>query len=390
MNTMGHIQVGIEEISSIISLVVGLLYILQIGFLKKGNKKSNQFFTYYLINLTFIILFFFLNDIGYASIIKFLIPVLTSSILLISPLLWIYIKKMVRPDDNTSIRKHIVPSISVGILLLILELSIFIINHKTFQEIAVQIMTFVTLFSITVFFLAQCLYYSIVSFKLYTAHQQRVGNYFSYSENIDLKWIRILIIGYVAFIIGLIIVNFMKGDISDILFDLLMITYITYIGINALNQKEIYPADAKTITLSDENNQIDLKNNHITENLSNSAENDEIIPELFIQLKSELIKKINEDKIYKDQDLTIYKLAKEINTNSKYLSTIINKEFGKNFVNFINEYRITEAKQNLKSEKFKNYTIEALGQHVGFKSKSSFNIAFKKYTGKTPTEYLKS
>lgn len=387
---MGHIQVGIEEISSIISLVVGLLYILQIGFLKKGNKKSNQFFTYYLINLTFIILFFFLNDIGYASIIKFLIPVLTSSILLISPLLWIYIKKMVRPDDNTSIRKHIVPSISVGILLLILELSIFIINHKTFQEIAVQIMTFVTLFSITVFFLAQSLYYSIVSFKLYTAHQQRVGNYFSYSENIDLKWIRILIIGYVAFIIGLIIVNFMKGDISDILFDLLMITYITYIGINALNQKEIYPADAKTITLSDENNQIDLKNNHITENLSNSAENDEIIPELFIQLKSELIKKINEDKIYKDQDLTIYKLAKEINTNSKYLSTIINKEFGKNFVNFINEYRITEAKQNLKSEKFKNYTIEALGQHVGFKSKSSFNIAFKKYTGKTPTEYLKS
>lgn len=387
---MDNIKIGTEDISSIVSLVVGILYIIQIGFLKKGNKKSKLFFNLYLINLTLIIFLFFLIDIGYTSIVKFLIPLITSSILLISPLLWIYIKKLVYPNDSSSIKKHISPSIYIGIVLLILEVSVFLINNKDIQEIIVQIMTFITIGSITVLFLLQSVYYIVISYKLYQTHQQRVGNYYSYSENVDLKWIRILIVGFIVFIIGLVGVNLMKGELSDILFDILMIIYITYIGINALNQKEIYTNEAQSTNSKDVHEAskpeevIELKDdNHIEERV-------DIVPELFQQLKSELLKKVTDDKIYKDQDLTIYKLAKEIGTNSKYLSSIINKEFGKNFVNFINEYRVEEAKANLKSEKYKNYTIEAHGQNVGFKSKSSFNIAFKKYTGKTPTEFIKS
>jgi AraC-like DNA-binding protein len=387
---MNGIQIGTEDISSIISLVVGILYIIQIGFLKKGNKKSKQFFTYYLINLTLIILLFFLIDIGYTSLVKYLVPLITSSILLISPLLWIYIKNLVQPNDDSSIRKHILPSISIGVILLILEISIFLFKDKSIQEMIVQVMTFITLSSITVFFILQSIYYIYISYKLYNMHQQRVGNYFSYSENVDLKWIKILIVGFVVFIIGLVIVNLMKGELSDVLFDVLMIVYIAYIGINALNQKEIFPIE--TQSTKSENEIVASNQNKLQDDVdtNDSEERVEIIPELFSQLKTELIKKVNDDKIYRDQDLTIYKLAKEIGTNSKYLSSIINKEFEKNFVNFINEYRVEDAKQNLKSEKYKNYTIEAHGQHVGFKSKSSFNIAFKKYTGKTPTEFIKS
>lgn len=387
---MSGMQIGTEDISSIISLVVGILYIIQIGLLKKGNKKSKQFFTYYLINLTLIILLFFLIDIEYSSLVKYLVPLITSSILLISPLLWIYIKNLVQPNDNSSIRKHILPSISIGLVLLILEISIFLFKDKSIQEMIVQVMTFITISSITVFFILQSIYYIFISYKLYNTHQQRVGNYFSYSENVDLKWIRILIVGFIVFIIGLVIVNLMKGELSDILFDVLMIVYIAYIGINALNQKEIFPIE--TQSSKSENEIVASTQNKLQDDVdtSDSEECLEINPELFTQLKTELIKKVNDDKIYRDQDLTIYKLAKEIGTNSKYLSSIINKEFEKNFVNFINEYRVEEAKQNLKSEKYKNYTIEAHGQHVGFKSKSSFNIAFKKYTGKTPTEFLKS
>jgi AraC-like DNA-binding protein len=387
---MDNIKIGTEDISSIVALVVGILYIIQIGFLKKGNKKSKLFFNLYLINLTLIIFLFFLIDIGYTSVVKFLIPLITSSILLISPLLWIYIKKLVYPNDSSSIKKHISPSIYIGIALLILEISIFLINNKEIQEIIVQIMTFMTIGSITVLFLLQSVYYIVISYKLYQTHQKRVGNYYSYSENVDLKWIRILIVGFIVFIIGLVIVNLMKGELSDILFDILMIIYITYIGINALNQKEIYTNEAQSSNskevheTSKPEEVIELKDDNDIE------ERVDIVPELFQQLKSELLKKVTDDKIYKDQDLTIYKLAKEIGTNSKYLSSIINKEFEKNFVNFINEYRVEEAKANLKSEKYKNYTIEAHGQNVGFKSKSSFNIAFKKYTGKTPTEFIKS
>ena len=54
----------------------------------------------------------------------------------------------------------------------------------------------------------------------------------------------------------------------------------------------------------------------------------------------------------------------------------------------MNEYRIEEAKQILVRDS--NYTIEAQSQMVGFKSKSSFNIAFKKHTGITPSLFIQN
>jgi AraC-like DNA-binding protein len=383
-------KITLEHISSVISLVVGLLYILQTGFINKGNKKTNRYFFYYLINLNFIILFFFLIDVGLTHVVKYLVPLITSSILLVSPFLWIYIKKLVYPTKNESLKKHFLPSIIIGSSLLLLQSSLFIIHHKPFQETIIQVMSFIAIGAISFLFLIQSIYYSYLSYKLYKAHQQNLENLFSYSENIDLKWIRVLLVGYIIFIVSMVIVNMMKGEISDILFDTLMTVYIIYIGINALKQKEIY-ATENLIKIDNNKSEIITENSLINEEqTTNDTEIEDQKPELFSKLKTELLKKVNEDKIFREQDLSIYMLAKEIGTNSKYLSTIINKEFGKNFVNFINELRIEEAKHNLKSEKYKNYTIEAHGQHVGFKSKSSFNIAFKKYTGKTPSEFLKN
>jgi AraC-like DNA-binding protein len=283
------------------------------------------------------------------------------------------------------------PSISIGVLLTLLEASIYISNSKAYREIVLLIMTYITVGSISCLFIIQCNYYTYLSINLYKKHQINVANLFSYSENIDLKWIRVLLTGFIIFIISMVLVNLMDGLLSDILFDVLMTLYIIYIGINALNQKEIYQNNP--IKINDENGSKSISTiNEINEedNVKNALVIEENQPELFLQLKTALLKKIIEEKVFRDQDLSIYKLSKELNTNSKYLSTIINKEFKKNFVNFINEFRIEEAKINLKSDQFKNYTIEAHGQHVGFKSKSSFNIAFKKFTGKTPSEFLKN
>ena len=61
-----------------------------------------------------------------------------------------------------------------------------------------------------------------------------------------------------------------------------------------------------------------------------------------------------------------------------------------NFFDFINGYRIKEAKRLLVDPKGELLTILAIAEEVGFNSKSSFNTAFKKITGMTPTEYKKS
>lgn len=62
----------------------------------------------------------------------------------------------------------------------------------------------------------------------------------------------------------------------------------------------------------------------------------------------------------------------------------------KHFFDFINEYRIEKAKKILKDPTQKELTILEILYQVGFNSKSSFSTSFKKYTGKTPTEFRKS
>lgn len=384
---------SLSNISSVIALAVGILYVIQIGFLKARTNKANIYFTGYLLNLTFIILFFFLNDVK-VSMVKFLIPLLVTSVLLIGPLLWIYIDRLTQSSQRHKIKKHILPAISLGGFILLLELGLFIFKSKEAREIIAEIMKVVTISAITIVFMIQNAYYIWKSYQLYQAHQNYVSDVFSYSEQVDLKWLKVLISGYLFFILGLILVNLIKGTVSDVSFDLLMVVYIVYSGIHALNQKEVMTKALITNEYADGKVLTDVADHNILQEDRNPKEELEPVEkenkELFGKIKQDLIEKLDQEKLYRDQDLTIYKLAKLLNTNSKYLSVIINKEFGKNFVNFINDYRVEEAKINLLQDVKHSLTIEAHGQNVGFKSKSSFNVAFKKLTGYTPTEYIRA
>ncbi|WP_208686185.1 helix-turn-helix domain-containing protein [Flavobacterium sp. SLB02] len=93
-------------------------------------------------------------------------------------------------------------------------------------------------------------------------------------------------------------------------------------------------------------------------------------------------------KIYTNPELTLSILAKELNIRPQLLSQFINDNLNKSFTQFINEYRIDEAKRLLKeSTQFK---IDAVGFESGFNSTSTFYSSFKKITGTTPSNYQKS
>jgi AraC-like DNA-binding protein len=96
------------------------------------------------------------------------------------------------------------------------------------------------------------------------------------------------------------------------------------------------------------------------------------------------------NKVFKDPELSLDKLAGMLNTNNKYISQIINESFNKSFINYVNEYRIREARKLLADPDFSQYTIETVAEMVGFKSKSAFNRSFKKITGLTPSFFQKS
>jgi AraC-like DNA-binding protein len=76
-----------------------------------------------------------------------------------------------------------------------------------------------------------------------------------------------------------------------------------------------------------------------------------------------------------------------LNESTHHVSQVINEKLGMNFFELLAKYRIDEAKKILKADKEKSMTIEYLADEVGYNSKSSFNNAFKKLTGITPSEF---
>lgn len=99
---------------------------------------------------------------------------------------------------------------------------------------------------------------------------------------------------------------------------------------------------------------------------------------------------MKKEKPYLNPSLTIRHLAEELKMNPRDLSVLINQHLNQHFFDFINEFRIEEAKSILKNPDKKEFTVLEILYNVGFNSKSSFNTAFKKHTGLTPTQFRKS
>lgn len=112
-------------------------------------------------------------------------------------------------------------------------------------------------------------------------------------------------------------------------------------------------------------------------------------PQIKIQIDS-LEAYMNQHEPFLEPDLNIESLAKLLQYNPKELSTLINHHMGTNFFNYVNAFRIQKAKDMLGDTSNLKRTVLQILYEVGFNSKSSFNTAFKKHTGLTPTVYRKS
>ena len=127
------------------------------------------------------------------------------------------------------------------------------------------------------------------------------------------------------------------------------------------------------------------------------------VPSDVINDKSYMLSYINEDyklemerivdyfkieKPYLNKDLNINQVSVALAIPSRELSYIINNHFGQRFNDFLNKYRIEYITKKINKEYLSNYTIEGIASEAGFASKSTFNLAFKKYHQCTPTEYF--
>lgn len=94
--------------------------------------------------------------------------------------------------------------------------------------------------------------------------------------------------------------------------------------------------------------------------------------------------------LFLKKGITLASLAKNIKTNTAYLSEIINTHKGKNFANYLNDLRINFAINRLVSDKkFRSYKLSVIAEELGYNNEQAFSLAFKKKTGTTLSVYIK-
>lgn len=172
--------------------------------------------------------------------------------------------------------------------------------------------------------------------------------------------------------------------------DLLIIVFFGLLIISALfvrilkNNKELKDAHYNLV----QKNKVIIDVERALSNEKKKVTNDE--PEdQSKDLLNRIINYLEEEKPYLDKGFSSEMLADKVHSNRTYVSRVINNECGMSYNHFINQYRIKDAIKLLTSSEGEKNTIESVAFSVGFSSKSSFNPAFKRYTGLTPSMYLK-
>jgi len=218
---------------------------------------------------------------------------------------------------------------------------------------------------------------TIVTLKNY---QVEIQSSFSSLEKINLKWLRNLILGNIAVwtiysIIFLVMVfNFSPSVyfMSYYAFGLAISILVYGIGYFGLRQPEIF-ANATFNMLSEDNQPKYHKTSLSTEQS--------------LDYHKKLKCYMEAEQPYKNPKLNLRQLSHSLNIPSHHLSQVINDRIGLNFFDFVNSYRIKEATRLLSDSQKSEYTIIELAYESGFNSKSTFNSAFKRFAGSTPTEF---
>ncbi len=222
-------------------------------------------------------------------------------------------------------------------------------------------------------------FYFVLSYKLFKKHDINIFNNYSSQKGINLIWLKrlVLIFGLVwtaLMIIAAIhhVFSYFSLSFCTDGLALTLSVFIILIGWYGFRQNEIFYHSGGN------------EQEFITEpsqKYSGSGISDERVG----AIASNLEELMREKKPYLDPDLSLPILAEMLNIPSHHLSRVINEQFGMNFFDFINRYRIEEIKVRITDPEYQKLTILGIAMDCGFNSKSAFNRLFKKYTGTTPS-----
>ncbi len=294
-------------------------------------------------------------------------------------LLFLYIRAVL--STNTSLRGkgilHFLP-----FMLHLMYLTPFYLQSAGYKTYVVEHFVFSTENQVSWTFLAirlsQILHmsvYTFLSYKLLQQNTRQNSNPQSPPPSIRPEnWTRHLTLGFLGFVVIELVQTLavISGNayIIDIdYFKLLALATIIYaVGYAALRRPDVFG---------------DLLVHRNGRKYEKSA-----LPDKFAEICLERLKhEMERQNLFRDCNLNLSKLAKAIAVSPHHLSQILNERLGQNFFDFVNYHRIEAAKRLLRDPDKAGSTILAIAYDVGFNSKSSFNAAFRRMTGMTPSAF---
>lgn len=229
-------------------------------------------------------------------------------------------------------------------------------------------------------------YYFYRSLQLFKAYRAWTETQFSDIETISFEWLRnfiYLIIAGEVFKQGWFLADTLldMDYYQDWWWHLFTVIIICYVSIKGYSQPQpnhlFFGAAVEPRSLTDETTP-----KAIVAEVSATPEYD------YVLWKNRIDDLMTDQRLYLEPSLSLSDLAIKLKTNASVLSAVINNGYGKNFNDFVNEYRVEEVKKQLSRPENAHLTLLGIALDCGFNSKATFNRAFKKFTNQSPKEYL--
>jgi AraC-like DNA-binding protein len=349
----------------------GLFVVLLLNHKTVRKSRANLFLSILILSLTFSI-----AHLRYAGrllhhVASHIYSIGDPTFLLIPPLLWFYVVELAgeRVRFNFRLVTHFIPFL----LIIAFSLTFNAIDSPVFAEyIGTRHRLFNVFFWILV--VVQFSVYLYVINNRWPTYQKRMQQEVSNTENANIAWVRFFLIVFLGitffFLFSLFAAIHLQGSrywMGDAIAALLALTVFA-LSFQGILQRDIFNL---IITLP------------VIPPAPPAARPD-------AQLVAVVVTYMQEKKPYLDAELTLNTLAKNLNMSRSQLSQLINDGIGENFYDFVNKYRVEEVKRLMTDPIAKNFNLLGIALEAGFKSKSTFNLIFKRFTGLTPTAYRKN
>jgi AraC-like DNA-binding protein len=236
--------------------------------------------------------------------------------------------------------------------------------------------------------------YHYLALAEWQRHFERVKDYFSNIGQLRMQWLRrfIILSFFVCTAISLLIyfmytyhplLHFLRWGF------VLLSLFIYWISYEALNKPLLFSAQGKDDWQQKTVPVLNLPTKLILHKRPEKYANTGLKEQESGRILTELERLMQQQKIFLDPEITIEKLANMINSNRHFVSQVLNDKAGKSFYDYINQYRVSEAKRLLHDPEYSNQKIASIAYDAGFNSLSAFNDVFKKMAGTTPSKFKK-